>query len=612
MTDESGLSATTSVTVVVNQTLTSLTVTPNNVTVAPGATQQFAASALDQFGSALATQPAITWSAGAGEITPGGLFTAPQTNGPTTVTAASGAASASAALFIGVFPALNDAALAAYIESLDADGSISRNDMIQILKFVAAENGGVLSSADFSDLQTIVADAAALDMPNYVQVLASDVVNGNPANAGYQGQPLGNLAAGSTATQLTELMDKWFLGTDHPAANANTVGNTPYAYASFAGDPLFAKGGPTIQDEHQQDLGDCYLISSLGSIANASPSSIENMFIDNGDGTYTVRFYYFPVPGFADGQADYVTVDSMLPVNDGRPVYSAPGAENSLWLPLAEKAYAEWNETGKELFNGQPAGQQLRFDPERVDELRLSPGVGRRGAKLPDGLHRGAGPRVRDGQPGHGRDHRYRQHRQSGSEHRPLPQPCLCHHRLQQRQRHVPTLQLVGHRPAEELAHLEPVGRHLHRDVHRRHGRGEFLAGRAGSPARRPGRRPVFRQPQLMGRITDPSGLVPMVHKVGWLRARVRISWTIWVARPEERRAWRIRKPRPSLRSHDVPPLFRSCTSYSCAGPKTGKCENYRPPRACHVALESSVNSLARARIPGVNQASGTWSAYSW
>ena len=354
MTDKSGLSATTSVTVVVNQTLTSLTVTPNNVTVAPGATQQFAASALDQFGSALATQPAITWSAGAGEITPGGLFTAPQTNGPTTVTAASGAASASAALFIGVFPALNDAALAAYIESLDADGSISRNDMIQILKFVAAENGGVLSSADFSDLQTIVADAAALDMPNYVQVLASNVVNGNPANAGYQGQPLGNLAAGSTATQLTELMDKWFLGTDHPAANANTVGNTPYAYASFAGDPLFAKGGPTIQDEHQQDLGDCYLISSLGSIANASPSSIENMFIDNGDGTYTVRFYYFPVPGFADGQADYVTVDSMLPVNDGRPVYSAPGAENSLWLPLAEKAYAEWNETGKELSTGNP------------------------------------------------------------------------------------------------------------------------------------------------------------------------------------------------------------------------------------------------------------------
>ena len=31
---------------------------------------------------------------------------------------------------------------------------------------------------------------------------------------------------------------------------------------------------------------------------------------------------------------------------------------------------------GQGAVNGQPAGQQLRFDPERVDELRLSPGVG--------------------------------------------------------------------------------------------------------------------------------------------------------------------------------------------------------------------------------------------
>ena len=31
-------------------------------------------------------------------------------------------------------------------------------------------------------------------MPNYVAVLASDVVDGNPANVFYQGQPLGNLA----------------------------------------------------------------------------------------------------------------------------------------------------------------------------------------------------------------------------------------------------------------------------------------------------------------------------------------------------------------------------------------------------------------------------------
>ena len=85
--------------------------------------------------------------------------------------------------------------LAALVQSLDADGSISRNDMIQILHSV---DNGNLSATDFADLGTIVADAAQLNMPNYVQVLASDVVNGNPANAHYQGQALGNLATGSS------------------------------------------------------------------------------------------------------------------------------------------------------------------------------------------------------------------------------------------------------------------------------------------------------------------------------------------------------------------------------------------------------------------------------
>ena len=57
-------------------------------------------------------------------------------------------------------------------------------------------------------------------MPDYVAVLASDVVQGNPANANYQGQPLGNLAdQGSDqlrATALEDLVDKWFDG-DRPA-----------------------------------------------------------------------------------------------------------------------------------------------------------------------------------------------------------------------------------------------------------------------------------------------------------------------------------------------------------------------------------------------------------
>jgi hypothetical protein len=183
-----------------------------------------------------------------------------------------------------------------------------------------------------------------LNMPNYVQVLATDVVDGNPANAHYQGQPLGNLAAGSPAMVSKDLIGKWFLGTDVPAADAGTNG-TDYGYALASGS-LFS-GNPSHKDEFQGYLGDCYLITSLGSVADAAPAAIRNMFLYNGDGTWTVRFY-------ANGTADYVTVNAMLPVDsNGRLVYAdcgdlASGTSNVLWIPLAEKAYVQWDETGKE------------------------------------------------------------------------------------------------------------------------------------------------------------------------------------------------------------------------------------------------------------------------
>ena len=165
--------------------------------------------------------------------------------------------------------------------------------------------------------------------------------------------PLGNLAAGSSAAQLNELIDKWFLGTDLPALTSNS-----FTYKTASGS-LFPVT-PSHNDEFQGELGDCYFISSLGSIADRNPMAIENMFINNGDGTYTVRFYGLrittptaPQRGFTSAGRDYVTVNLSLPTCNGVLVYadygfSASNPSNSLWIPLAEKAYAQWNETGKE------------------------------------------------------------------------------------------------------------------------------------------------------------------------------------------------------------------------------------------------------------------------
>jgi hypothetical protein len=101
ITDPSALTISSSVTVTVNQTLTSITISPPNPTVVAKQTVQFTATAFDQFGAQLATQPSFSWAAtGDGTINSAGLFTAGSTAGTGTVTAASGQVSNSAGVIV--------------------------------------------------------------------------------------------------------------------------------------------------------------------------------------------------------------------------------------------------------------------------------------------------------------------------------------------------------------------------------------------------------------------------------------------------------------------------------------------------------------------------------
>lgn len=92
ITDAAGLSVTSTVSVTVNQTLTTITVTPNTATVKVNSTLQFAASAFDQFGDVLSTQPTFTWTFnGRGSLSSKGLYSAPRKpGGPFTITASAG------------------------------------------------------------------------------------------------------------------------------------------------------------------------------------------------------------------------------------------------------------------------------------------------------------------------------------------------------------------------------------------------------------------------------------------------------------------------------------------------------------------------------------------
>jgi hypothetical protein len=102
ITDTGGLTVISSVSVTVNQTLASVTVTPASAGLNENQTESFAATGYDQFGKAMTSQPAFTWSrTGIGSINgSSGVYTAPGSAGSATVTATSGLVSGSATVTV--------------------------------------------------------------------------------------------------------------------------------------------------------------------------------------------------------------------------------------------------------------------------------------------------------------------------------------------------------------------------------------------------------------------------------------------------------------------------------------------------------------------------------
>lgn len=325
-----------SINLAVAQKLTSLSVS-GTTNLGTGARQQFVASGTDQFNQPMTQLPSVTWSATGGTIL-NGLYSAGSRAGNYAVTAMAGGFTAKADIVLTSSDPISgflDAGLGSLVSTLYADSSISRSEMMQILR--SAGNDGTVSANELVDLRTIVGSGSLFAMPSFVRELAKDVVNANPANLKFKGASAGNLAAGSSSTLLNNLVDKWFMGADEPEIKGSGL-----AYRTANGN-LF-NSTPSRADAKQGYLGDCYFIASVAAIADSNATAVRNMFIDNGDGTYTVRFF--------NGTADYVTVNRRLPsYSNGTLGYSGLGQSitstaTTLWIALAEKAYAQWNETG--------------------------------------------------------------------------------------------------------------------------------------------------------------------------------------------------------------------------------------------------------------------------
>jgi hypothetical protein len=251
--------------------------------------------------------------------------------------------------------AIMNTARAAYIP----DSRIGHQDLIDIMR--SAKDYGAIDAVELRDLKAIVGHGDTLWMPKATQVLAGKVWNPNLAN---QKSGIDGFGAGSSAAHLEKMIGKWFLGSDRPGIPDSVVtsvtvswdsgfplpvyNHSPIAYQWSEGS-LF-QNGISYLDVDQGKLGDCYFLASLGAVALHTPNRIANMFTDNGNGTFAVRF-------FVNGQENYVTVDRFLPTySNGAFVYannssgmSYRDARNELWVALAEKAYAQINQEYNEV-----------------------------------------------------------------------------------------------------------------------------------------------------------------------------------------------------------------------------------------------------------------------
>jgi hypothetical protein len=120
-----------------------------------------------------------------------------------------------------------------------------------------------------------------------------------------------------------------------PAAMAKHAG----AGKVDAGGQLFVHGA-SPDDVQQGQIADCYLMSSLASIAHTDPQALHDAIQDHGNGTYTVRFFD------EAGHPSYVDVDSQLygdtTLGGFSALYGRSTTQGELWPAIMEKAYAEW------------------------------------------------------------------------------------------------------------------------------------------------------------------------------------------------------------------------------------------------------------------------------
>ncbi len=84
----------------------------------------------------------------------------------------------------------------------------------------------------------------------------------------------------------------------------------------------------------QGQVGDCWFLAALSSIAKVDPTRIRQSIVDLGDGTYAVQF--------GTSTKTFVRVDGDLPAPSWGLNYAKLGAGGSIWVAIMEKALTSY------------------------------------------------------------------------------------------------------------------------------------------------------------------------------------------------------------------------------------------------------------------------------
>ena len=278
----------------------------------------------------------------------------------------------------------NDAGQRSQSLNLVADGTLDRNDLLNLFDF-AVGGDRILSADELSDFKLIVNNSTLFNTPDSVRYLTNRVTQ--------------DASPDLDADQFQSIVGRWFRGTEPPTPIFNQDARTDTGepakefrlqYAVLQG-PLFADiGQPRIGDINQGQLGNCAFLAALGATfgpqsdnaGNQTSAIINNAITDNGDNTYTVRFYDEKTL-----QAEYVTVDRRVAIGENGRLFAAAATgdqrnplnptNSAIWGPIVERAYAQYrqdlSQTGQPGYNAIGQGDNVTAPLARVTGRRATP-----------------------------------------------------------------------------------------------------------------------------------------------------------------------------------------------------------------------------------------------